>query len=208
MSRRLRHRGSAFALADRTVKAGLASLLALAILPAAAQEVLIRNATVHTATERGTLQGADVLVQNGRIAAVGIGLAAGSAQVVDAQGQPLTPAFFGGITGIGIEEVSGEFDTDASLAWAGARTWWPRVRRHPGLNPESILLPVRCGGHRLHPARPAPRAARSSAARRGHALDGVTAEGRRCCSSNSAAAAPRAGRRLAPAQWMLLDHGG
>src|SRR3546814_11069507 len=31
------------------------------------QAVLIRNATVHTATARGTLQGADVLVRDGRI---------------------------------------------------------------------------------------------------------------------------------------------
>src|SRR5690606_30108767 len=137
---------SALARAGRTVKAGLASLLALAILPAAAQEVLIRNATVHTATERGTLQGADVLVRDGRIAAVGNGLAAGSAQVVDAQGQPLTPAFFGGITGIGIEEVSGEASTrDASLA-LGENAKDMRVRPEFDVslayNPESILLPV------------------------------------------------------------------
>src|SRR3546814_6534674 len=35
------------------------------------QAVLIRNATVHTATSSGTLQDADVLVRDGRIAAVG-----------------------------------------------------------------------------------------------------------------------------------------
>src|SRR5690606_29347592 len=54
---------------------------------ASAQDLLIRNATVHTATARGTLQGADVLVKDGRIAAVGSGLQAGGATVVDAQGQ-------------------------------------------------------------------------------------------------------------------------
>ena len=146
MSRPLRSRRSALALARRTARAGLASLLALALLPAAAQEVLIRNATVHTATERGTLQGADVLVRDGRIAAVGNGLAAGSAQVVDAQGQPLTPAFFGGITGIGIEEVSGEASTrDASLALgenAKDITVRPEFDVTLAYNPESILLPV------------------------------------------------------------------
>ena len=37
--------------------------------------------------------------------------------VVDAQGKPLTPALFGGITDIGVEEVSGEASTvDATLA--------------------------------------------------------------------------------------------
>ena len=36
-----------------------------------AQDLLIRNATVHTATSRGTLQNTDVLVRNGRISAIG-----------------------------------------------------------------------------------------------------------------------------------------
>src|SRR3546814_1528645 len=81
------------------------------------QAVLIRNATVHTATSSGTLQDADVLVRDGRIAAVGQGLSAAGARVVDAQGKPLTPALFGGISGIGIEEVSGEDrTTDNALA--------------------------------------------------------------------------------------------
>ncbi|HEU4813445.1 MAG TPA: amidohydrolase, partial [Xanthomonadaceae bacterium] len=62
---------------------------------ASAQDVLIRNATVHTATERGTLQGADVLVRGGRIAAIGTGLDAAGAQVVEAEGRPLTPTLFG-----------------------------------------------------------------------------------------------------------------
>src|SRR3546814_11574862 len=81
------------------------------------QAVLIRNATVHTATSSGTLQDADVLVRDGRIAAVGQGLSAAGARVVDAQGKPLTPALFGGISGIGIEQVSGEDrQTDNALA--------------------------------------------------------------------------------------------
>ena len=70
---------------------------------ASAQDLLIRNATVHTASARGTLQAADVLVRNGRIAAVGSGLAAPGTSVLDAQGKPLTPALFGGVTHIGVE---------------------------------------------------------------------------------------------------------
>ncbi len=112
-----------------------------------AQDVLIRNATVHTATSRGTLQGADVLVRNGRIAAVGNGLSAGAdAQVIDAQGRPVTPALFGGITGIGIEEVSGEDSTtDGSLA-LGADAKHMSVRPEFDVtlayNPDSLLVPV------------------------------------------------------------------
>jgi len=114
---------------------------------AAAQDLLIRNATVHTATGRGTLQNTDVLVRDGRVAAVGTGLAAGDATVVDAGGQPLTPALFGGITGIGIEEVSGEQPTvDATQALgAGAQpemTVRPEFDVTLAYNPASVLVPV------------------------------------------------------------------
>ena len=115
-------------------------------MPASPQALLIRNATVHTATARGTLQNADVLVRNGRIAAVGNGLAAGDAQVVDAQGKPLTPTLFGGISDIGVEEVSGESSTvDEALA-LGANAADMRVRPEFDVtlayNPESVLVPV------------------------------------------------------------------
>ena len=123
----------------------LAAMLMLAA-GASAQDLLIRNATVHTAGERGTLEGADVLVRGGRIAAVGAGLSAGGAQVVDAGGRALTPALFGGISGIGIEEVSGEKSTrDANLALgADAKHMVVRPEFDVTLayNPESSLLPV------------------------------------------------------------------
>ncbi|MFN7137626.1 MAG: amidohydrolase, partial [Thermomonas sp.] len=127
-----------------TACAGLAALLLAFAAPA--QDLLIRNATVHTATARGTLRGADVLVRNGRIAAVGQGLQAGGAAVVDAQGAPLTPALFGGINDIGVEEVSGESATvDASLA-LGANAADMRVRPEFDVtlayNPDSVLVPV------------------------------------------------------------------
>ena len=80
----------------------LATGLLLVAGTTAAQDLLLRNATVHTATAQGTLKGADVLVRNGRIAAVGTGRLAGGATVVDAAGRSLTPALFGCITGIGI----------------------------------------------------------------------------------------------------------
>jgi hypothetical protein len=78
---------------------------------AAAQDLLIRNATVHTVTERGTLERTDVLVRDGRIAAVGTGLASAGAMVVEANGQSLTPGLFGGITGFGVVEVTLEQST-------------------------------------------------------------------------------------------------
>jgi hypothetical protein len=123
----------------------LATGLLLAAGTTAAQDLLVRNATVHTATAQGTLKGADVLVRNGRIAAVGTGLQAGGATVVDAAGRSLTPALFGGITGIGIEEVSGEGSTvDASLSLAGPEEMSVRPEFDATLayNPASAVLPV------------------------------------------------------------------
>ena len=123
----------------------IAALLAATGI-ASAQDLLIRNATVHTAGAQGTLKATDVLVKNGRIAAVGSGLSAGGAQVVDAQGRPLTPTLFGGITDIGVEEVSGESATVDNTLALGANAADMRVRPEFDVtlayNPESVLVPV------------------------------------------------------------------
>ena len=122
-----------------------AALFALP-LAAAAQDLLIRNATVHTASEQGTLQHADVLVKADRISAIGTSLDAAGVTVVDAKGQPLTPALFGGISHIGLEEVSGEESTrDAALTLgADARHMVVRPEFDVTLayNPASVLVPV------------------------------------------------------------------
>jgi hypothetical protein len=129
-----------------TGRLALVAALLAASGVAAAQDLLIRNATVHTATARGTLQATDVLVRNGRIAAIGGNLDAAGVPVVEAQGRPLTPTLFGGITDIGVEEVSGESSTvDATLA-LGANAADMRVRPEFDVtlayNPDSVLVPV------------------------------------------------------------------
>ena len=89
----------------------VAALAALATLGAAAAQadeaLLIRNATVHTCVIGAAPQaGTDVLVQGGKISALGKGLVApAGARVVDAQGRPVTPGVFGGLTRIGLEEI-------------------------------------------------------------------------------------------------------
>lgn len=122
-------------------------LLSAALLCAGsafAQDVLIRNATVHTATAQGTLQGADVLVQGGIIRAVGPGLPApAGVSVVEAGGRPLTPALFAGITDIGIEEVSGESSTvDSAVTLKDEQPVRPEFDVTLAYNPDSVLLPV------------------------------------------------------------------
>lgn len=128
-------------------------LLVLLSAPAMAQDVLIRNATVHTAGARGTLKNSDVLVQGGVIRAVGSGLAApAGVAVVDAGGKPLTPGLFGGVTEIGLEEISLEESTvDAKLVPSEEpglpAQLYPEFDVTLAYNPRSLLVPIaRVGG--------------------------------------------------------------
>jgi imidazolonepropionase-like amidohydrolase len=75
----------------------------------AADATLIRNAQAHTMSARGVLEGADVLIQGGRIVDLGPGLRAPQgAEIIDAAGRPVTPGLFGGITQLGLEEIGFE----------------------------------------------------------------------------------------------------
>jgi imidazolonepropionase-like amidohydrolase len=56
-----------------------------------AETVLFKNATVWTNEKEGILPNTDVLIENGKIKAVGKNLPAGTAKVIDATGKQLTP---------------------------------------------------------------------------------------------------------------------
>jgi Amidohydrolase family len=114
---------------------------------AGAEELLIRNATVHTASAKGTLKNTDVLVRAGTIAAIGSALEAPhGATIIDANGKDLTPGLFGGFTATGIEEVAAESTTaDATLntkspAWG--QQWRPELDVALAFNPHSMIIPV------------------------------------------------------------------
>ena len=133
-------------------------LLFIALISSAfaanAQNVLIKNATVHTASSQGTLKNTDVLVQGGIIRAVGKQLSApAGTSSFDAQGRPLTPGLFAGITGIGLEEVSAEDSTvDSTLNMKTGESGLienlrPEFDVTLAYNPRSTLLAVaRVGG--------------------------------------------------------------
>lgn len=126
-----------------------AALLGLVATPGFATETLIRNATVHTVDSAGSLTGTDVLIREGRIAAIGQGLQAGvGAVVVEAGGRPLTPGLFGGMTGLGIEEISLEPSTVDQGHTPGAAevplavTPYPEFDVRPAFNPDSVAIGV------------------------------------------------------------------
>jgi hypothetical protein len=114
---------------------------------AGAQEVLIRGATVHTASPKGVLKNTDVLVRGGVVAGVGTSLVAtSSATVIEAKGRDLTPGIFGGLSDIGVDEIAGEpSTTDSNLnlkspAWD--QQWRPEFDVTNSFNPHSVVVPV------------------------------------------------------------------
>ncbi|MGH8176688.1 MAG: amidohydrolase family protein [Steroidobacter sp.] len=111
-----------------------------------AQDVVIRGATVHTVSDQGVLKNTDVLIHDGKIAAIGAGLSAANAVTVDAKGRALTPGLFGGLSAIGIEEISLEPTTvDANLllnAPPFETQWRPEFDVTLAYNPRSVLVPV------------------------------------------------------------------
>jgi imidazolonepropionase-like amidohydrolase len=86
----------------------LAALAALAIAtPASAQSILIKGGRVVTNAGAGLEQG-DVLITDGRIAAVGARITAPrDAQIIDATGKWVTPGAFAAMSEVGLSEISG-----------------------------------------------------------------------------------------------------
>jgi imidazolonepropionase-like amidohydrolase len=122
------------------------SLFAFGSSAVTAQDILIRGATVHTLTDKGTLSNADVLIRDGKIHSVGTGLSADGAVTVDAKGRALTPGMFAGLTNIGIQEVQAEAATDDAALVLGAPAyemqWRPEFDVTAAYNGRSILVPV------------------------------------------------------------------
>jgi len=114
---------------------------------AVAEDLLIRGATVHTASAPGSLENSDVQVQGGIITAVGRHLPAPAGiTVVDARGKELTPGLFGGVTDIGLQEIEEEPATiDSTLdtkAPAWEQQWRPELDVTQAYNPHSFVVPV------------------------------------------------------------------
>jgi Amidohydrolase family len=118
----------------------------LGVQCATAEEFVIRGATVHTASAKGTLKNTDVVVRGGTIVAIGGDAAAPNATVIDGKGKELTPGLFGGLTDIGIEEIAAESETVDSTLNQKSPTWeqqWrPELDVTVAYNPRSIVVPI------------------------------------------------------------------
>jgi hypothetical protein len=120
----------------------LIGFLATFSLAVQADAILIRGASVHTMTADGTLENTDIFITDGKIQRIGKNLPVpqDDVAVFNAEGKPLTPGFFAGITSIGITEVSAvEESSDSALA---LQEMHPEFNVVPAYNPNSSLIPV------------------------------------------------------------------
>lgn len=111
-----------------------------------ADSVLIHNATVHTLTSVGKLEQTDILISNGVVTAIGRGLEApAQVQVIEANGHPVTPGLFGGLTHLGLEEIGIEPTAEDATLKLGAMR--PEFDVALAFNPDSVAIGVsRLGG--------------------------------------------------------------
>jgi imidazolonepropionase-like amidohydrolase len=93
------------------------------------ETILVKNATVWTNEKEGVLQNTDVLIRNGKIAAVGKNLQANDAHVIDGTGKHVTPGI--------IDEHS---HIAASSINEGGQSVTSEVRIADNLNPDDINI--------------------------------------------------------------------
>lgn len=104
--------------------------------------VLIKNATVHTVSQ-GVLTNTDVLIENGKISALGPQLSAneadGQMQIIDATGKHLYPGLIALDTSLGLVEIEMVRPTVDN---AEVGDFNPQISAATAYNPDSELLPT------------------------------------------------------------------
>lgn len=117
-----------------------AALIALAA-PTVAQTVAITNGKVATITRPEPIDGATVLIRDGRIVAVGRDVAVpAGARVIDATGKWVTPGLIAGFSRLGLLEVDAVDETND--AEAEASPFSASIDVAPGINPRATTIPI------------------------------------------------------------------
>jgi imidazolonepropionase-like amidohydrolase len=115
--------------------------LALTALPARAETVAITGATIHTMGPQGTIQNGTLVIENGKIRAVGATVTLpASVRRIDAHGKVVTPGLFDSNSQIGLVEVSAVDETEDAHSQDDRITAAFNVA--DAINPRSTLIPV------------------------------------------------------------------
>ncbi|HEY0514319.1 MAG TPA: amidohydrolase family protein [Thermoanaerobaculia bacterium] len=119
---------------------GLLAGFALAAAPAT-QTIVITGATIHTLGPQGTIQNGTLVIENGRIRAVGAAVPVpASARRIDARGKVVTPGLFDSNSQIGLIEVS-EVDSTVGIR-SGDDRITAAFQVADAIDPRSMLIAV------------------------------------------------------------------
>jgi imidazolonepropionase-like amidohydrolase len=103
--------------------------------------MLIQHGKVYTVGPAGTIEDGDVLIENGKIAAVGTHLAVPrGATVIDAKNKPVTPGLMASYTQLGIEEI--ELVNETNDTQADQDVVSAAFDVADAINPNSTLIPI------------------------------------------------------------------
>src|SRR5262245_2795366 len=155
----------------RSLLLGNALLIAVLPSPLFAQSLLLDHATVHTVSGK-TIENGQVLIRDGKIAAVGVSLPANDAKIIDLYGQHLYPGLIAPTTVMGLSEINA---VRATRDTTEVGEFTPDVRAWLAVNPDSELIPVARANGITH-ALPVPLGAVVSGQSGLVALDGWTTE--------------------------------
>ena len=125
---------------NKKVFIGLLSLLISSF--SLADELLLKNAKIHTATDRGTIDKADVLIRDGVIVRIGKNIASSRAVVEDLSGKVISPGLIAPQTQLGIVEIEliPETRDDRSDIYSAG------LSIDSAFNPSSTLIPYNLTG--------------------------------------------------------------
>lgn len=103
--------------------------------------IMIEHGKIFTVSAQGTIDDGDVLIENGKIAAVGRNLPVPEgAKIIDAKGKPVTPGLMASGTQLGIEEV--ELVNETNDSQADQTTDSAAFDVADAVNPNSTLIPI------------------------------------------------------------------
>ena len=106
------------------------------------EELLLKNAKIHTATDRGTLESSDLLIRDGLIVRVGKNIVSSRAKIKDLSGKVISPGFIAPLSQLGIVEIEliAETRDDRSDIYSAG------LNIDSAFNPSSTLIPYNLTG--------------------------------------------------------------
>lgn len=132
-------------LLNKSIFVIFALAVGLASGAAQAETLLVKGGKVHTLTDKGSFESADVLVRDGRVEAVGLSLDVDADRVIDARGKVVTPGVIAPVSELGLVEIGAASATnDYAVSGESIGSAFDPL---PAYNSKSTLIPFnRAGG--------------------------------------------------------------